>query len=178
MNGFDEDYKRPSIEDIELGYRIKRAGHRVYLLKSLQVKHLKRWGVASLLKTDFFCRALPWTALILKEGRVVNDLNLKLSSRASVALTYLMLLALLGTVFLPWLFIVVFVATASLLVINWDLYRFFNARRGLGFASLTVPCHWLYFLYSGLAFAIGFARFQATRVRSGAKGRHNAGKAV
>jgi len=75
-------------------------------------------------------------------------------------LTYLLVLALVGTAVVPWLFIVVVIAMASLLVINRDTYRFFKARRGLRFAVLTIPWHWLYFFYSGLAFLIGFARFQ------------------
>ena len=61
MGGFDEGHYHPFMgarpgtsEDIELGYRLKLAGHRVRLLKELQVKHLKRWEVASLLRADFF----------------------------------------------------------------------------------------------------------------------------
>jgi GT2 family glycosyltransferase len=88
LGGFDESYHQPCIEDIELGYRLKRAGYRIRLLKTLQVKHLKHWGVKSLLKTDFFQRALPWTELILRDRRLVNDLNLKTSSRVSVASIY------------------------------------------------------------------------------------------
>ena len=76
LGGFDEGYRQPSIEDIELGYRLKQAGHRIRLCKALQVKHLKRWSVVSLLKSDFFDRALPWTELILRDRRVINDLNL------------------------------------------------------------------------------------------------------
>jgi GT2 family glycosyltransferase len=43
VGGFDEAYRYPSIEDIELGYRLKRAGHSIHLCKQVQVKHLKRW---------------------------------------------------------------------------------------------------------------------------------------
>ena len=81
LGGFDESYRQPSIEDIELGYRLKQAGYRIKLCKTLQVKHLKHWGVVSLLKADFFYRALAWTQLILRNGKLINDLNLQLSSR-------------------------------------------------------------------------------------------------
>ena len=70
MGGFNEEYSRPCIEDIELGYRLKRAGFTIRLEKELQIKHLKRWDIVSLVKTDFFSRALPWTALILEIQRV------------------------------------------------------------------------------------------------------------
>jgi glycosyltransferase involved in cell wall biosynthesis len=127
-DGYNEDYKRPSIEDIELGYRLKRAGHRICLLKRLQVKHLKRWGVSSLLITDFFYRALPWTALLLREGRLMNDLNLKISSRTSVILVYLLPLTLMGVWVTPWLFILAVLIVASLFAINWDVFRFFKTK--------------------------------------------------
>jgi GT2 family glycosyltransferase len=80
FGGFDERYRQPSIKDIELGYRLKRAGYRIRLCKALQVKQLKRWGVVSLLKSDFFHRALPWTELILRDRRFINDLNLRFSA--------------------------------------------------------------------------------------------------
>src|SRR5690606_2894151 len=55
--GFDESYGQPSIEDIEFGYRITEAGHQIRLVKSMQVKHLKRWAVWQMIKTDVFSRA-------------------------------------------------------------------------------------------------------------------------
>jgi GT2 family glycosyltransferase len=44
LGGFDlQRYRRPAIEDIDLGYRLKRAGGRIRLVKHVQVKHLKAW---------------------------------------------------------------------------------------------------------------------------------------
>jgi len=166
MGGFDEGYRRPSIEDIELGYRLKRAGYRIGLLKALQVKHLKRWSLGSLLKADFFYRALPWTALILNEGQFIDDLNVKISNRISVIFIFLLLLALLGAWFIPQLVVFAMVVAMALLALNWDLYRFFYDKRGLRFALKTIPWHWFYFFYSGLAFFIGFVNYRMKRRRS------------
>lgn len=95
IGGFDgERYPRPSIEDIELGYRMKAAGHRILLRKEIQVKHLKNWSLVSLVKTDVFSRALPWTRLILQAKSLPNDLNLQSSQRVSSALLGLLLLFL------------------------------------------------------------------------------------
>jgi len=163
MGGFDESYRNPSVEDIEFGYRLQKAGYTIRLLKGLQVKHLKQWSSSSLLKADFFYRALPWTSLILKEGRFINDLNLKDSSRLSVFCVHLLVFALLGAWYTPWLFVFALVLILVTLVINWDLYRFFKAKRGLGFALKTIPWHWAYFFYSGLAFALGFADYHLRR---------------
>jgi GT2 family glycosyltransferase len=169
MGGFDEGYRRPAIEDIELGYRLKRAGYRIRLLKGLMVTHLKRWDVLTLLKADFLYRALPWTRLLLREGRFDNDLNLKITSRLSVILVNLLLITLAGTVFLPWLVLAAVGMVGGLLVLNWDVYRFFKTKRGLFFALKTIPWHWFYYLYSGLAFAVGYAGFKLKKTREAAR---------
>jgi GT2 family glycosyltransferase len=89
-SGFSEDYRRPAIEDIELGYRLKQAGRKLILDPTLTVQHLKRWTFWSLLKTDILDRGIPWTELILRERSMPNDLNLQLSQRVSVALSFLL----------------------------------------------------------------------------------------
>ena len=91
IGGFNEKYclrrgtSAPgTVEDIELGYRLRKAGYPIELVKELKVKHLKRWTLSSLLKADILYRAVPWSRLILREGRFLNDLNTKVSDRVSV----------------------------------------------------------------------------------------------
>ena len=153
VGGFDEAYTRPCVEDIELGYRLRLAGRTIRFCKALQVKHYKKWTVGSLLKSDFFDRALPWTELILSRRQLVNDLNLRTAARVSVVLTHAMLLCLVAAVWRP----ILLALAAALLVINIRLYGFFYRRRGLWFALGCIPWHWLYYLYSGLGFAAGLA---------------------
>ncbi|MBP1729373.1 MAG: glycosyl transferase [Deltaproteobacteria bacterium] len=169
LSGFNEHYRQPSIEDIELGYRLRTAGYRIRLVKELKVKHLKRWGMISLLRADFFYRALPWTRLILREGRMLNDLNLKLSSRLSVICVCLLTAILPATVWQPWLAAPAAFLVTVLLALNWGLYCFFKDKRGLLFALRVIPWNWLYFLYSGLAFAIGLAEHRMNGAGCGAK---------
>jgi len=166
LGGFDESYKKPCIEDIELGYRMKRAGCRIRLLKTLQVKHLKHWGIISLIKSDFFDRALPWTELILRDRQFVNDLNLRFSSRLSVVFTYCLLLTLIGGLWWPGFFLVSCGLILFLLILNAPVYRFFLQKQGLGFMIRILPWHWLYYFYSGLAFIIGLGRSLLFRQRS------------
>jgi len=105
--GFDESYRRPAIEDIELGYRLVAAGRRIVLDRSLEVKHLKRWTFLNLIKTDIFDRGMPWTELILRDGNMPNDLNIQLSQRVSVALAFLLFgFALAGALYYKGLFLV------------------------------------------------------------------------
>jgi GT2 family glycosyltransferase len=164
MGGFNEEYQHPCIEDIELGYRLKRAGFKIRLAKELQIKHLKRWDIGSLVKTDFFHRALPWTMLILNGEGFINDLNIKTSTRASVITVYGLLFTLLGALYLPLLLFFSALPAVVLLGLNWDLYRFFRKKRGLSFAVKTIPWHWFYLFYSGLAFAIGLAGWEIKRL--------------
>ena len=163
VGGFDEGYRRPSIEDIELGYRLRRAGHPIRILKSLQVKHLKRWTVRSHLRAEFFYRALPWTDLILAEGRFVNDLNLTWTSRASVVLAWLLVLTLAAALAKPGLWPAPLAAAAGVLTLNAEFYQFLFRKRGARFLLQSLPWHWLYFLYSGLAFAVGLGRNRLRR---------------
>ncbi len=161
MGGFDETYLRPSIEDIELGYRLKRAGHRIRLCKPIQVKHWKRWTIASMLRADFFQRAVPWTQLIHRHRGFVNDLNIGISGRVSVILVFGLLGALLLAPWQPTVVVAAAVMGLILFILNVRLYRFFLEKRGLRFAAQTVPWHWFYFLYSGVAFAVGTVRHLA-----------------
>jgi len=167
LEGFDESYGRPCIEDIELGYRLKRAGHKIRLLKSMQVKHLKHWGPLSLFKADFFSRALPWTDLLLRESKIINDLNLKTGDRVSVVCVYLLCISLLSAFLSPLFLIPVPLLVVLILWLNRGLYRFFFHNRGFLFATMVIPWHWFYFFYSGMAFAIGFARHLYKKSASG-----------
>lgn len=159
LGGFDENYRRPCIEDIELGRRLKKAGCKIRLVKDLQGKHLKIWKAVSLLKSDFFDRALPWTDLILRNRSLINDLNLRSSHRISTALAYAMAGMLLAASRYPAALISAGIIFAVLLSLNASLYRFFWSKRGFWFVARAVPWHCIYYLCCGLAFAVGFVRF-------------------
>lgn len=165
MGGFDEDrYRRPSIEDIELGHRLRAAGRNILLNKDIQVKHLKRWTLRGLVKSDVFDRGVPWTRLILRERHVPNDLNLRPSQRVSALLVCAMSLHLGASPFLRnrvaasfpvWLAAPLLLAVALIVLLNYRFYAFFARKRGVMFALAVVPLHLLYYLYSVLAFVLG-----------------------
>ena len=155
LGGFDESYGRPSIEDIELGARLRRAGHRIRLVKDLQVKHLKRWRPADMVATDLLRRAVPWTRLMLADGRLVNDLNVKSRERLNVLLAFLPPLALATAWRWPAMLAVAAAAIVLLALLNARLLRFLRRRRGIGFALAALPLHWLYLLICGLGFGLG-----------------------
>ncbi len=168
VGGFDTSYRKPCIEDIELGYRLKQADYMIHLRKDIQVKHLKRWTPVSLLRADVFYRALPWMALLLQVRqthpaqyeRFTSDLNLKWNSRFSVMLVYGLLLSIAIAPWHPSSLFLTILFGLSLTFINFSVYEFFRQKRGWLFALRTVPWHWLYFFYSGFAYVVTLVRHQ------------------
>ena len=153
IGGFDEKrFPQPSIEDIELGYRLRQAGYRILLVKALQATHLKRWNLRSLIRTDITCRAIPWSRLILETKKVPDDLNLKLGQRVSVALVALACAFLALAVFRIELLALSAAALLGVVILNRRLYTFFFRQRGLFFSIGCIPLHLLYFLYSGISY--------------------------
>lgn len=174
FRGFNtEKYPNPSIEDIELGYRLSMAGRRILLDKRIQVKHLKKWTVRGLWRADIHYRAIPWTRLILETKNLPKDLNLTHSAQASAGLVGLFVL---GVLLLPFSFAGLAQAVLSwltpvnlgislaaiagmLLALNWHVYRWFAARRGATFAAGAVLAHWSYYFYSGVVFVLCWLEF-------------------
>lgn len=153
IGGFNEKrFPRASIEDIELGYRLRQAGHRILLDKSLQGTHLKRWTLCSLIWTDIFHRAVPWSRLIVETRNAPNDLNLETRQRLSIALVLLASIFLLLAVFQVELLAVSAAALSGVVILNRKLYVFFVRQRGFLFAAACLPLHLFYYLYSGLSY--------------------------
>ena len=164
--GFNGSFSDPSIEDIEFGYRLRRTGHRVRLAKDLQVTHLKRWTPLSLLRTDVFARAVPWTRLIISSRVLPNDLNVRTSSRASIALVFILAAALVAVPWVWWGVAAAMLAGLGLLVLNAGFYRFLWRVRGPFFMLAAVPWHWLYYTCAGIGFVIGAGQELAGRPAS------------
>ncbi len=165
FGGFNvEKYRQPSIEDIELGLRLTRAGRKIRLEKRIQVKHLKRWTLGGLLRADIFRRAVPWTKLILETRNLPRDLNLTFAAQVSSLLIgfLLVLLPLLSWsiaggmegLLARWMAGAVTCMIAALVALNWDVYAFFLRQRGWRFALGAVLAHWFYYLYSGVVFVV------------------------
>ncbi len=156
FGGFDEvRYARPAIEDIELGTWLTAAGHRIVLDQTVQCKHLKRWTLRNLIKTDMLDRGIPWTRLMLRARNVPSTLNVKTDQRVSVAMVYLTLALLVAGFWSPPVWIAAMATAVVVTLLNVDFYRYFHARRGMGFVIACLPLHWLYFLYCGVSVAAG-----------------------
>jgi len=154
LGGFDVmQYTRPSIEDIELGYRLRAAGGRIVLWPALQGTHLKVWRFFNLIHTEIFCRAIPWSRLMLSRTGMVNDLNVGTGERmrAVVAgLFFASVVASLHPAVPGW---VALAALGAIALANGRLLRLFYRRKGALFALGGLLFHQFYYLYSSAAFA-------------------------
>jgi glycosyltransferase involved in cell wall biosynthesis len=166
--GFDADkYPQSSIEDIELGLRLRQRGLRIHLEPALLATHLKVWRLPNLLRTEVCRRAMPWSRLIIEHGWWARNLNMDDGERfrALLAACWLatLLLAAAGLA-PPWPALILLALVA---VANRRLLGFFWRRRGMLFAIGGVLYHQLYYLYSAGAFAYCLAanRWSAIRRR-------------
>jgi len=155
------DNEQRTIEDVELGYRLTARGVRIFLDRDLQVKHLKKWTLRSLIKTDVVLRGVPWTLFWLEGRGLPRGLNFaadqRVASIVAAALALAIPLAILKST--VWLLVAVLLVAAFWL--NRDLYRLFLRRGGPWFAVKGFLLQQFYYLYSLFSVAAGVTIYLA-----------------
>lgn len=159
VGGFDADrYRRPEMEDVELGYRLRDAGHRIVLDPGILCTHLKRWTLRSMIVGDFSRRGVPWARLLVERNMLLSPRGLSLgaSERASAAFAVVAATSgIAAAIFSSSLaagaaaiFAVLFVAA------NKSFLSFLARKRGVVFAAGAIPLHFIYSLtaIAGLVF--------------------------
>jgi glycosyltransferase involved in cell wall biosynthesis len=174
LGGFDPSYTRPSIEDIELGMRIKASGASIRLEPSIQVKHLKRWRLGEMVRVDVTRRAIPWTQLLIDRPGTGGDLNLAAAQKLCVVLVFLALASIPAAAVATWLFDrpsawwAPLALLAPVVWINRGLYRLFLRKRGFSFALAGFALHLLYYVYGGVAYAYAHATHRSVQRKTAA----------
>lgn len=162
--GFDAArYPEPSIEDIELGIRLRRLGFTILIEPDLQSRHLKEWRFANLLRTDIVQRAFPW-AQLMREHRLPPTLNVSLGERLRAGLAWVLVLAtgayLARAVSGTW----PLGAFAAAIAVNAPLFALFRRTNGTLFALAAIAFHQFHYVYASAAFVA--CRLGWTPVRS------------
>jgi GT2 family glycosyltransferase len=160
--GFDElRYRKPSIEDIELGMRIASEGGRIELDPALQGTHLKDWTLAETVRTDFARRGVPWVRLLVERREVPDDLNLAWRHRASAAAAVAGLAAVAAR--RPAIALGSAVALVSL---NRSFYALLLRRRGAAQAAAGVGLHAIHHAVGAASIPAGLAE---VAIRNGSR---------
>ncbi len=144
IGGFDSECR--FLEDIDLGYRMHRAGHSIFLARHLQATHAKVYTLWSLLRSEMLGRAVPWTRLMLKYRIFRSDLNTRMSNVLSVAAVCLLPVSLFVDPYLR-------LAACLVLLFLWlnrSYIRFAAREYGLLFAVQSA-------LFSGFVYALSAA---------------------
>src|SRR2546423_715712 len=81
VGGFDQSIE--FMEDVDLGMRLSEAGRSIVLDPDVQGKHLKRWTIWSMVRTDIFGRGVPWVRILLSHRSSSTALNLGWRHRLS-----------------------------------------------------------------------------------------------
>lgn len=156
VGGFDETYRDASIEDIELGERLTRAGYRIEVVPSIQVKHLKRWTLANMIHTDVVKRGVPWSRLMIADGSIADDLNTTRRARVTVAVAASAWSVAASAVAWPrrrWGAATLALALAGVLTWRDRPFLSFLARRhDLAFALRCAPLMWVHHLCAAVSF--------------------------
>ena len=158
---FDEwHFWRPQVEDIELGRRVRAAGHRILLRPEIQGRHLKRWTVRSILTADLKHRGVPWTRLIMTEGSSAGSrvLNLKPLEKwctfaAGLAILAMLVAAIART---AWPLLAALAAAGFIIVAHRDFYLLVHRRCGLRVALGSVPLHLIYYVVNSVSSVWGW----------------------
>jgi hypothetical protein len=154
VGGFDAGFSCPSVEDIDLGMRVTSAGGRIALDPTLRCKHLKRWTLMSMILTDVFQRAVPWTKMLVGRRELPATLNIDWKNRACGVLAIVLVTALVATPLMPQAVAVAVACGLAIVACHADFYRLCLRKRGLLFAVGAGALHVLFFVYSSLTFGM------------------------
>lgn len=154
VGGFSRHYGRPSIEDIELGLRLRAAGRRIRLVAAAQATHLKRWTLRGLWRTDVKDRALPWAHLMVAGGAGASALNGRPSERVAAAAAHLLWIGVFaGAGVGPAALGVSVAAAAALAWMNRGFAALLWRRGGARGLAVGSALHVAYYLYASGVYA-------------------------
>ncbi len=139
LGGFDPawDY----LEDVEFGLRLRAAGGRIRLDPAIQGTHLKAWTLGSMLRTDLWGRAIPWTRLLRARAADMGSLNTTREHQLAAGSVAAFAAGLVAAPFWPPAAIGALAAAALFLGANARFFAFLAKLHGPVFALRAAPYH-------------------------------------
>jgi GT2 family glycosyltransferase len=163
IGGFDPCIARASVEDIEFGGRLRMVG-RIELDPAVRGKHLKRWTLTNMLRTDLTRRGIPWTQLAISGSASRSALNLGWRHRLSAASSVAIAMSLAR-----WRLRQAAAAAGILCLLNRRFYGLLR-HRGRRYLVAGIGLHVVHHMTSVLAFVLGVLGMPWARRPSGTAG--------
>lgn len=130
IGGFNENMRKPTVEDVDFGYRLMENGHRVYLDKSIQVTHFTDYNFSKLIKSYFY-KSKDWSELLFSKGeRLLKNEGWANFRNAVILLSTLLIIPMIPLSFynsLFFFFLIFF--TLFFLSQNLDFYKLVLEKR-------------------------------------------------
>ena len=156
VGGFSPRYG--AMEDVAFGVDLFAAGFRIRLDHGLLCTHLKKWTLGSMVLTDVFLRAVPWSTIILDRRAITDDLNTSIGKRIAVALAAAALGFGVIAVLAPAFALLSLLSLLGMLVSNAPLLEQYRRERGSLFALGVIPLHFVHQLCAATGFAFALMR--------------------
>lgn len=151
-------FRRPTIEDIELGRRIRALGHKAVMRPDIQGTHLKRWTMRGMIANNLHDRGVPWMRLDTEATGAARPSRWRSVQTVNTALTWLAVALLVGAaVAVNWRPAAgALAALVPVLFSNRRQYAFFARKGGPSLALAAVPLDLINYLANGAGLALGW----------------------
>lgn len=158
---FDEwQFRRPQVEDVELGDRLRNAGRLSVRRGDVQATHLKSWTLGSAISADAWDRSLPWARLVdapRAEQHLGRHRRWSAEGMSSALVWLALALSVAAIVGGPRWALAAVLVLGVVCYVNRALYAFFIQVRGPGFLAYALPLSLLGFLANGFSVTAGRA---------------------
>lgn len=130
IGGFDESWRRPTFEDVQLGLRLTENGHQIYLNKNIKVVHHPNFNIKRFIK-NYFYKSLDLTKLMLSKKKLTLNDEGWTNRKNVVSLIAGLSIApfLISSFFSRWFILLFLLAFLIFLVMNLDFYRFITRQK-------------------------------------------------
>jgi glycosyltransferase involved in cell wall biosynthesis len=172
VEGFDQNLSRATVEDVELGYRLKNLNYKILFKKELKVTHLKFYSLRGLLVKDFI-KIFDLIKLALRNRKKFANnqtpkregLPISMSKRGEmldiIFSVFLSPLILLNFIVLSFLYNEILLLSFLLLCFAFiftglKFFNFIRVGRGLKFCLNCIFIYYLEMLVVSFALILGF----------------------
>jgi glycosyltransferase involved in cell wall biosynthesis len=158
--GFNEKYVGASAEDVELGYTLRKKGHRILYDNRIRGIHYHHHNLGSLIRNNFKKSAalveLVWK--MSRDDKFAHGFSNRRNLYALIA-SYSMTASLLLAIIRPEWIILFAVSLVALVLCNLPFYGFLRREKGTTFILKTILLHYLIYTTVGVGSLLGTFRY-------------------